>query len=146
MSLPNEIIVKGDKIYSFNSRELDNQVSSFGLIIGYKVNQKITVETGFFGTGTYIGYNQLIGGYPDYRGYSRTGQSFAYNYIPVKVRYKFLKPISRLSLSLIIGYGITFDQKPRFLPVRSRFKAEQFSIVDENNNKNNYIDTTITKR
>ena len=47
MSLPSEILVKGDKIYSFNSRDLDNQVSSLGLVIGYRINQKITLETGF---------------------------------------------------------------------------------------------------
>ena len=146
MSLPNEIKVTGDKIYSFNSRDLDNQVSSLGLVIGYRINQKITVETGFFGMGTYIGYNQLIGGYTDYRGYSGAGQSFAYNYIPIKVKYRIFKPISRLSLNLIVGYGVASERKPRLLPVRSGFNTGQFSIVDENNIKNNYIDTTITKR
>ena len=146
MSLPNEIVVNGDKIFSFSARDLDSHVSCLGLVMGYRLNQKITFETGFFGIGTYIGYNRLIGGYTDYRGYSGAGQSFAFGYIPVKVKYRLLKPTSRLSLNLIVGYGIAFERKPRFLPVRSGFKAEQFSIVDENNKTNNYTDTTITKR
>lgn len=145
MSLPNEIVVSGDKIYSFNSRDLDNYVSSLGLLIGYKFTQKITIETGFFGTGTYIGYNRLIGGYNDYRGYSGAGQSFAFGYIPLKIKYRLLKPTPRLSLNLIAGYGIVFERKPRFLPARSGFNTEQFSIVDDKNITNNYNDTTITK-
>lgn len=145
MSLPNEITVNGDKIYSFSSRDLDNHISSLGLVIGYKLNQKITIETGFFGTGTYIGYNRLIGGYNDYRGYSGAGQSFAFGYIPLKIKYRLLKPTSRLSLNLIGGFGVAFERNPRILPVRSGFKAEQFSIIDENNKTNNYTDSTITK-
>lgn len=142
MSLPNEIAVNGDKIYSFSSRDLDSHVSCLGLLIGYRVNQRITLETGLYGIGTYIGYNRLIDGYNDYRGYSGAGQSFAYNYIPVKAKYRIFSPVSHLSLNLIAGLGFAFERKPRILPTRSGFINSQFSIIDKNNKTNNYVDTT----
>jgi hypothetical protein len=143
-ALPNDVLVSGDKIYSFDSTGLDTHVGSLRLLVAYKLNKKITLETSWYGVGTKISYSQIIGNYADYRGYSSSGQGFAYNCIPIKVKYKILNPTARLSMNLIVSFGFAFEQASGFLPARSGSSSRTFSIIDDNK-KNTYTDTIIAK-